>query len=94
MSNFYILEGIEQEILLVIKAKDKELALSIIDQLASSRKEVLKELAYELEKSLNDSSSRRDSVKTRSKNKSKSSNGNPSGNKKAANPKRRTKPRT
>jgi hypothetical protein len=92
MSNFYILEGIEHEYLLVIKAKNKDLALSIIDQLAASRKEILKELAHELEKSLNDSSSRRNPLKVRPKNKSKGSNGNPSGNRKATNTKRRSKP--
>ena len=94
MSNCYILNGIESETLLVIRAKDKKIMLSLIDYLASSRKEEIKELAYQLEKSLNDNTSRRNTVQARPKNKAKSPASNRSGRKKTTNPKRRAQPRS
>jgi len=74
MPRSYILKGTENEYLLVIRAEDEKSVLKIIDQLSSSRTEFIKELASELEKSLNDNG--RDTSKTRSKNKSKSTTSN------------------
>jgi hypothetical protein len=70
MAQSYILKGTENEYLLVIRAEDEKAIYSIIDFLATSRNEQVKELAIELEKSMNDNG--RDSSKAGSKNKSKS----------------------
>lgn len=69
MAQSYILKGTENEYLLVIKAKDEKAIYNIIDFLVTSRNEQIKELAIELEKSMNDNG--RDSSKAGSKNKSK-----------------------
>ena len=94
MSDAYILEGIEDEYLLVIKAEDQETILNIIDRLSTSRSKWMKELALLLEESLNDTGSRRYSSETRPKNSPKGSNGDKRRRTKAANTKHRTKPRT
>jgi hypothetical protein len=70
MAQSYILKGTENEYLLVIRAEDEKAIYNIIDFLATSRNEQIKELAIELEKSMNDNG--RDSSKAGSKNKSKS----------------------
>jgi hypothetical protein len=88
----YVLTGIEDEYLLVIKSKDYELILQIIDRIAASRRKDFKEFALELEKSLNDDGRRRNSSETRSKNKTKNSTSNRSRCSKTANPKHRSKP--
>ena len=67
MADSYVLKGTENEYLLVIKAEDEKAIYNIIDFLATSRNDQLKELAIKLEKSINDNG--RDSSKTRSKNK-------------------------
>ena len=69
MADSYVLRGTENEYLLVIRAEDEKAIYKIIDVLAASRNEQIKEVATELEKSLHDNG--RDSSKTRSKNKSK-----------------------
>jgi hypothetical protein len=74
MVQSYILKGTENEYLLVIKSEDQKIIYSIIDLLATSRNKQVRELAIELEKSMNDNG--RDSSKAGSKNKSKSSNSN------------------
>jgi hypothetical protein len=81
MGHSYILKGTENEYLLVIRAEDEKAIYSIIDLLATSRNEQIKELAIELEKSLHDNG--RDSGKTRSKNKVKTATGNNSKRRKA-----------
>jgi hypothetical protein len=88
----YILQGTSGEYLLVIRSQEEADIIHIIDRVAASRKKSVKELAVELEKSLNDDGSRRDSSEARSKDKTKSSNSNRSGRKKAVNSKHRTKP--
>ena len=70
----YILQGTDEEYLLVIRSHDIKLILDVIDRIAASRKSGLKELAWELEKSLHDDGSRRNSGKAGFKNKTKSSN--------------------
>ena len=82
MAKSYILKGTQNEYLLVIKANDEKAIYNIIDFLSTSRNEQIKEVAIELEKSLNEDVDRRDISKTRSKNKSKSSNSNNSGRRK------------
>ena len=74
MVQSYILKGTENEYLLVIKSEDQKTIYSIIDLLATSRNERVRELAIELEKSMHDNG--RDSSKAGSKNKSKSPNSN------------------
>jgi len=74
MSKAYVLQGTEDEYLLVIKVKDKSLIYSIIDRLATGRNKEIQELAFQLEKSLHDSG--RDSSKAGPKNKSKSPTSN------------------
>jgi hypothetical protein len=88
----YILEGTDEEYLIVIKSFDIKVITEIIDRLASSRKEDLKQLAWELEKSLHDDGSRRNSSKARSKDKAKSPDSARGGRKKTANPQHRSKP--
>ena len=85
--NSYILEGTDGEYIIVIKSFDVKLITDIIDRIASSRKEDLKELAWQLEKSLHDDGSRRNSSKARPKNTAKSTNSTRSGRKKATDPK-------
>jgi len=67
MAQSYILKGTENEYLLVIRAEDEKAIYNIIDFLATSRNEQVKELAIELEKSMHDNG--RDSSKAGSKNK-------------------------
>jgi len=74
MAQSYILKGTENEFLLVIRAEDEKAIYSIIDFLATSRNEQVKELAVELEKSLHDNG--RDSGKAGSKNKGKTTTSN------------------
>ena len=76
MSQAYILAGTENEYLLVIRAEDEKAIYSIIDFLSTSRNEQIKQVAIELEKSMNDNG--RDSSKTRPKNKGKSTISNKS----------------
>lgn len=90
----YILQGTDEEYLLVIRSYDIKLILDVIDRIAASRKSGLKELAWELEKSLHDDGSRRNSSKTRSKDKAKSSDSAGSGRKAAADSKHRSKSRS
>lgn len=94
MSDAYILEGIEDEYLLVVKVEDQEAILSIIDRLSTSRSKWIKELALTLEESLYDTGSRRHSGKTRPQDSPKGSNGDKRRRTKTANTKHRTKPRT
>ena len=70
MGNSYILKGTENEYLLVIRAEDEKAVYNIVDFLATSRNDNIKNVAIELEKSMHDNG--RDSSKTRSKNKGKS----------------------
>jgi hypothetical protein len=74
MVNSYILKGTENEYLLVIRAEDEKAIYSIIDFLATSRNKQIKELAVNLEKSMNDNG--RDSSKAGPKNKIKSTASN------------------
>ena len=74
MAQSYILKGTENEFLLVVRADDEKAIYNIIDLLATSRNEDIKEVAAELEKSLHDNG--RDSGKTRSKNKIKNTTSN------------------
>ena len=69
MANSYVLKGTENEFLLVVRAEDEKAIYNIIDFLATSRNEQVRELAIELEKSMHDNG--RDSSKAGSKNKSK-----------------------
>ena len=70
MAKSYILKGTQDEYLLVIRADDEKAIYNIIDFLATSRNEQIREVAIELEKSMNDSG--RDSSKAGPKNKGKS----------------------
>lgn len=70
MAQSYILKGTENEYLLVIRTEDEKAVYKLIDFLTTSRSEQIRELAIELEKSMNDNG--RDSSKARSENKSKS----------------------
>jgi len=90
----YVLHGTDGEILLVVKSTYEEEILHLIERMLASRRKDVKELAWELEKSLYDNRSTRDTSKTRSKDKSKSTNGSSSRSKKAENTQRRTKSRT
>ena len=81
MAQSYILKGTENEFLLVVRADDEKAIYNIIDLLATSRNEDIKEVAAELEKSLHDNG--RDSGKTRSKNKIKNTTSNNSKHRKA-----------
>jgi len=90
----YVLTGIEDEYLLVIKSEDYEIILQIIDRIAASRRKDFKEFALELEKSLNDDGRRRNSSETRSKNKTKNTTSNRSRRTKTANPQHRPKSST
>ena len=74
MAQSYILKGTENEYLLVIRAEDEKAIYNIIDLLATSRNEDIKEVAIELEKSMNDNG--RDSSKAGPKNKSKTATSN------------------
>jgi hypothetical protein len=74
MAQSYILKGTENEYLLVIRAEDEKAIYNIIDLLATSRNEDIKEVAIELEKSMHDNG--RDSSKARPKNKSKTATSN------------------
>ncbi len=91
MNDAYILEGIENEYLLVIKSQDQDSILALIDRLSTSRSKWMKELALLLEESLHDTGSRRDSSKIRSKDKTKSTNGNNRRRTKTADSQYRTK---
>jgi hypothetical protein len=82
LAKSYILKGTENEYLLVIRAEDEKAIHKIIDHLYSSRSVEIKEVATELEKSLNEDVDRGDTSKARSKNKSKSTNSNNSGRRK------------
>jgi hypothetical protein len=70
MADSYVLKGTENEYLLVIRAEDQKAVFNIIDVLLTSRNEEIKEVAIELEKSVNDNG--RSPSKARSKNKGKS----------------------
>ena len=70
MANSYVLKGTENEYLLVIRAEDQKAVFNIIDILLTSRNEEIKEVAIELEKSVNDNG--RNSSEAGSKNKGKS----------------------
>ena len=83
MDHSYVLKGTENEYLLVIRADDERAIYNIIDFLATSRNEQIKEVAIELEKSMNDNG--RDSSKAGPKNKSKSTTGNKSRSRKTKN---------
>ena len=81
MAQSYILRGTENGYLLVVRAEDEKAIYNIIDLLATSRNEDIKEVAIELEKSMHDNG--RDSGKAGSKNKSKTSISNNSKRRKA-----------
>ena len=49
MDHSYVLKGTENEYLLVIRADDERAIYNIIDFLATSRNEQIKEVAIELE---------------------------------------------
>ena len=70
MSQAYILKGTQEEYLLVIRTEDEKAVYKIIDFLATSKNEQVRQLAIELEKSMNDNG--RDSSKAGPKDKSKS----------------------
>ena len=74
MAQSYILKGTENEYLLVVRAEDEKAIYNIIDLLATSRNEDIKEVAIELEKSMHDNG--RDSGKAGSKNKGKTATSN------------------
>ena len=63
MAKSYILKGTEGEYLLVIRAEDEKAIYNIIDFLSTSKSKQVKDLAIELEKSMNDNG--RDSSKAR-----------------------------
>ena len=86
----YILQGTSGEYLLVVRSDEEQDIIHIIDRIAASRKKSVKELAVELEKSLQDDGSRRHSSEARSKDKVKSSNSNRGGRKKAVNSQHRS----
>lgn len=90
----YILHGTDGEILLVVRTKEEEEILHLIGRINASRRKHIKELAWELEKSLYDNGSRRDSSKTGSKNQSKGANSTRSGRTETRDTKHRSKPRT
>jgi len=81
MAESYILKGTENEYLLVVRAEDEKAIYTIIDILAASRNEQIKEVAIELEKSMNDNG--RNSSKARPKNKSKTATSDNSKRRKA-----------
>ena len=83
MDHSYVLKGTENEYLLVIRADDERAIYNIIDFLATSRNEQIKEVAIELEKSMNDNG--RDSSKAGPKNKGKSAVSNKSRSRKTKN---------
>lgn len=74
MSKAYILKSTENEHLLVIRTEDEKVVYKIIDFLATSRSEQVRQLAIELEKSMNDNG--RNSSKARPEDKSKSTTSN------------------
>jgi hypothetical protein len=76
LTKSYVLKGTENEYLLVIRAEDEKAIYKVIDHLYSSRVAEIKEVASELEKSLNEDVNRGSSSETGSKNKSKGSNSN------------------
>ena len=93
MTDSYILEGIENEYLLVVKTEDVNTILAIIDRLNTSRLKWMKDLAAELEKSLHDPGSRGYPSQTRSKDKTKSPTSNRDRRTKTGNSQHRAKPR-
>ena len=94
MLDSYVLEGIEDEYLLVVKSKDISKILALIDRLNSSRLKWMKDLAAELERSLYDTGSRGNSSKTGPKDKTAGSTGNRGGRKKATHSVNRSKSRS
>ena len=90
----YILKGVNDEYLLVIKSDNIETILHLIDKISTSTKDEIKDLASKLEKSLYDDGSRRNSGKAGPKNKTKSANSGSSRRTKATDTKHRTKPST
>lgn len=74
MAHSYVLKGTENEYLLVIRAEDEKTVYKIIDFLATNRNDQVKELAIELEKSMNDNG--RNSSKAGPQNKSKGATSN------------------
>jgi len=94
MNDAYILEGIEDEYLLVIKSQDQDSILALIDRLSTSRSKWMKELALLLEESLHDTGSRRHSSKAGSKNKTKSTTSDNRRRSKTANSQYRSKSRS
>jgi hypothetical protein len=84
----YLLEGVNEELLLVIRGYDEEQMYSIIKKLESMRDQEVKELAEVLENHLNDRiSNGRNSVEARPQNKKKGSGSNRSRNRKTINTK-------
>jgi hypothetical protein len=82
----YVLEGVDKELLLVIRSYDEEQVYSIIKKIETMRDNEIKELAKVLEMHLNDRHSNRgDSSETRSQNKKKSTTSNRSRNRKTIN---------
>jgi hypothetical protein len=92
MAQAYILKGTENEYLVVIKTKDEKIIRKMIDELSSSKAVLIKELATELEKSLNNDDNRRDTGKARSKNKGKSTVSDENRRRKTKDSKHRSEP--
>jgi hypothetical protein len=84
----YLLEGVNEELLLVIRGYDEEQMYSIIKKLESMRDQEVKELAEVLENHFNDRiSNGRNPVKARPQNKKKGTSSNRSRNRKTSNTK-------
>jgi hypothetical protein len=82
----YFLEGVDGELLMVIRSHDEEAMYSIIKKLETMRSPEVKKLAEILEMHFNERDSNgRDSSKARSQNKKKSTNGNRSRDRKTGN---------
>ena len=94
MIQSYILKGKDDEYLLVVKTKDKKIIKKMIDELSNSKAVLIKDLANELEKSLDNDDNGRDPSEVRPKNKSKSTVSNESRRRKTKDPKHRSEPST
>jgi hypothetical protein len=84
----YFLEGVDKELLLVIRGYDEEQMYSIIKKIETMRDTEIKELAEVLEIHFNDRQNNgRNSIEARPQNKKKSTSSNRGRNRKTTNPK-------
>lgn len=63
----YIKNGVDGEIIMVIRGYDQDLINSLIHRLSSSRTKEIKAIANRLEEDFNGNSIRRSTIKTKSK---------------------------